>query len=72
MLSTQSGEDVLGMAGLVAAAGQNRRRALMVIFGRSAGQSSAGIYVYEAQLATQRLEVVQVGNAQMSLANAVV
>jgi hypothetical protein len=46
----QSTEDILGMAGLVAGIGQNRRRALMLIFGRIAGKASTGIYVYECAI----------------------
>jgi hypothetical protein len=59
------------MAHLVASVGQNRRRALMLIFGRTAGQSSVGIYVYEAKLATRAVELVQIGNAQIVLTNPV-
>src|SRR3984957_19669147 len=63
----QSSEDVLGMTGLVAGFGQNRRRAVMLIFGRIAGQASVGAYTYEAQLATQGHELLNIGGAFLSL-----
>lgn len=55
------------MAGLVARVGQNQRRALMLIFGRIVGQASAGVYVYEAQLAGRGLELVHIGSAYIAL-----
>jgi integrative and conjugative element protein (TIGR02256 family) len=68
----QSLEDRLGMSGLVARFGQNRRRAVMLIFGRIAGEASAGAYLYEAQLAAEGRELLQFGGALISLEAAVV
>lgn len=60
------------MSSLVARFGQNRRRAVMLIFGRIAGQASVGAYVYEAQLATEGRELLQIGGAFLSLERPVV
>ena len=68
----QSGEDIRGMATLVTRAGENQRRALMLIFGRTGGAASAGVYVYEGQDVTSTAEMVRVGLAQLLLTNAVV
>lgn len=68
----QSGEDIHGMTTLVARAGQNRRRALMLIFGRTAGIASAGVFVYEGQAVTNSREMVRLGLAQLALAEPVV
>jgi hypothetical protein len=68
----QSAEDIHGMTTLVARAGQNRRRALMLIFGRTAGIASAGIFVYEGQAVTGSREMVRVGLAQLALVEPVV
>jgi proteasome lid subunit RPN8/RPN11 len=68
----QSSEDVLGMSSLVARFGQNRRRAVMLIFGRIAGQATVGAYVYEARLATKGRELLQIGGAFLSLERPVV
>jgi len=48
MESHQSGVDVGGMAALVSRIGHNQRRALMLIFGRTAAGSTATFYVYES------------------------
>ncbi len=68
----QSSEDVLGMTGLVAGFGQNRRRAVMLIFGRIAGQASVGAYAYEAQVAARGRELLKIGGAFLSLETPVV
>lgn len=68
----QSVEDIHGMTTLVARAGQNRRRALMLIFGRTAGIASAGIFVYEGQAVASSRELVRAGLAQLALAQPVV
>ncbi len=68
----QSGEDIVGMATLVARAGQNRRRALMLIFGRTAGAGTAGVYVYEGLSATHGEQSITVGVTQLALAEPVV
>jgi len=69
---SQSAEDMGGMAMLVAQAGQNQRRALMMIFGRTAGVASAGIYVYEGQSLGEAAELLQVGIAHLNLQEPVV
>lgn len=48
MESQQSAVDVGGMATLVSRIGHNQRRALMLIFGRTATGSTATFYVYES------------------------
>ena len=63
----QSPEDIRGMAGLVARVGQNQRRALMLIYGRTGGQASAGVYLYEAQSAASNFELLHVGLAHIPL-----
>ena len=72
MESVQSGTDIRGMAELVAKMGQNQKRALMLIFGRTAGQPTAGIYVYESHSVTQSSDFISVGQAQIALESAVV
>jgi hypothetical protein len=69
---SQSVEDMVGMATLVAQAGQNQRRALMMIFGRTAGVASAGVFVYEGQPLAEARELVQVGVAQLPVQEPVV
>jgi hypothetical protein len=44
----QSGEDLLGMAGVVAGIGQNRRRAAMLIFGEAQSAAQVGVHLYES------------------------
>ncbi len=68
----QSGEDMLGMTTLVARAGQNRRRALMLIFGRTAGMGTAGVFIYEGLSTTGAAETIVVGVTQLTLAEPVV
>lgn len=53
MESNQSGVDLGGMAALVSRIGHNQRRALMLIFGRTAAGSTASFYVYESEGAAQ-------------------
>ena len=65
MPSQQSVIDVEGMTGLVSAIGENQRRALMLIFGRSEGRPSAGVYVYESQTVKDGTEFVVVGVTQV-------
>jgi hypothetical protein len=50
---------------LVSAIGENQRRALMLIFGRSEGRPSAGVYVYESQTVKDGTEFVVVGVTQV-------
>lgn len=68
----QSGEDIAGMTDLVARAGRNRRRALMLIFGRMAGASTAGVYVYEGMSANRETETISIGVTQIVLSEPVV
>jgi ThiF family/Prokaryotic E2 family A len=56
---TQSGEDLMGMLGIVAGAAQNRRRAAMLIFGAGArGSARLGVHLY-ASVGTGDVETVQ-------------
>ena len=57
---------------LVARGGQNRRRALMLIFGRMAGASTAGVYVYEGMSASRDAETIEIGVTQLVLSEPVV
>jgi integrative and conjugative element protein (TIGR02256 family) len=68
----QSGEDIRGMSEIVAQVGQNRRRAVMLIFGRVAGEPAAGLYVYQSRSLVGAGELLDVGVAQFSLAQPVV
>jgi hypothetical protein len=68
----QSSEDMIGMATLVARAGQNRRRALMLIFGRMGDTATAGVFVYEGLSATGGAQRIAVGATQITLATPVV
>jgi hypothetical protein len=70
--SRQSSEDFLGMTGLIAAVGNNSRRALMLIFGRTAGDPTAGLYVYESSTFEHGAELISVGEAQITLDSAIV
>ena len=72
MLSKQSPVDIGGMTGLVSALGENQKHALMLIFGRTADQPTAGIYVYESHRVVHGLEFVAAGEAQGALETAVV
>lgn len=70
--SRQSEEDILGMTGLVTVVGSNNRRALMLIFGRTAGQPTAGVYVYESAAIAQGTEFIGIGEAQVVLEDSIV
>lgn len=65
MPSQQSMTDLAGMATLVSTVGQNQRRLLLVIFGRSGAQPTVGFFVYESKLrdAAYELLVVDAGEA---------
>ncbi|MBL9170806.1 MAG: ThiF family adenylyltransferase [Verrucomicrobiales bacterium] len=67
MVSHQSGTDIQGMAKLVSAMGDNQRRALMLIYGRSGSVPTAGIYVYESRALTETRDYVEVGSSQVTL-----
>lgn len=72
MPSQQSVLDMRGMAGLVSSLGQNQRKAMMLICGRTAGRPTAGIYVYESQALMEQTDWVSVGMAQVALKTAIV
>lgn len=70
--SQQSETDMLSMAALVASIGQNQKKSMMLIFGRTNGVPSAGVYVYESESVGNPLEMISVGMAQLELEIAVV
>lgn len=72
MPSEQSVTDIVGMSTLVSQIGLNQKRAMMMIFGRTRTQASAGIYVYESQSVERASELVSVGMTQIPLEVAVV
>ena len=72
MPSQQSSTDIVGMAKLVSRMGQNQQRALMLIFGRTKGRPSVGVYVYESESLLQATELVAVDIGQIELKTAVV
>jgi molybdopterin/thiamine biosynthesis adenylyltransferase len=72
MPSEQSPTDIHGMANLVSSFGQNQRRSLMLIFGRTSGTPTAGAYVYESRHLGQSSNLVSVGLAQFVLRTSVV
>jgi hypothetical protein len=67
MPADQSGVDLTGMTALVAGIGQNRRRAMMLIYGRTGGCPAAGIYVYESISVDRPNELISVGITQIQL-----
>jgi hypothetical protein len=71
MPSKQSPIDLGGMSELVSRIGQNQKRAIMLIFGRTRKRPTAGIYVYESQ-SLQRFEWITIGEGQIGLETAVV
>jgi hypothetical protein len=72
MPSHQSDTDIGGMAQLVSVVGQNQKRALMLIFGRTGTRPSAGVYVYESHGMTETGDLVIAGTTQIPLETAVV
>ena len=64
--------DIGGMATLVAAIGQNQRRALMLIYGRMNDQPMAGFHLYESHTRAGTNEFITVGVAQVPLETPVV
>jgi ubiquitin-protein ligase len=70
--SDQSQIDIFGMSTLVASVGQNQKRALMLIFGRTARKPSAGVYIYESQSSSKQGELISVGVGQSILKSPVV
>lgn len=72
MLPRESIVDIVGMSELVAAFGQNQKRALMVIFGREGRRSAAGVYVYERHSVSDAGEVISTPRKQIALRTPVV
>lgn len=72
MASLQSLTDIGGMAMLVSRVGQNRRKAIMLIFGRTGALPTAGIHIYESRSLSQTNDLVSVGMGQIMLASVVV
>lgn len=72
MPSRESGTDIHGMTNLVSTFGLNQKRALMLIFGRSNGAGTAGVYLYESRAVTTTGELVSAGEWQFTLERAVV
>jgi hypothetical protein len=70
--SQQSGIDIGNMANLVSSVGQNQKRSIMLIFGRTHGMATAGIYVYESESLLSNGDVVSVGMSQLNLEKPVV
>ena len=70
--SRQSVTDMENMAALVSSIGQNQKRSTMLIFGRTGGLPTAGIYVYESQSLSAGREGILVGMSQITLESAVV
>jgi integrative and conjugative element protein (TIGR02256 family) len=65
--SEQSMTDIEAMASLVSSVGHNQRRAIMLIFGRTKGRSTAGVYVYENMGKMEGLNVIIAKNIQIEL-----
>ncbi len=72
MESFQSRTDVASMAKLVSALGQNQKRSLMLIYGRTGNRSTAGLYAYESHSVAEGWDCVVASIGQFSLAKAVV
>ena len=72
MPSGQSGTDIASMATLVSSVSGNQRRSAMLIFGRTAGRPTAGIYIYESRGMTKCSDIVTAGSSQFELLIAVV
>lgn len=72
MPSYQSTTDVAGMAQLVSTVGQNQKRSMMLIFGRTEVRPTAGVYVYESHGRTGNDEMVVAGTTQVPLETGVV
>jgi len=72
MDSRQSIVDIGGMAELVSRIGQNQKRSVMLIFGRTGGRSTATIHVYESHSLSPRGDLISVGVGEISLEEPVV
>jgi hypothetical protein len=63
----QSGIDIAAMTTLVSTIGENQKRSIMLIFGRTTSGGGAGVYVYESVSAGATQELISVGVAQIPL-----
>ena len=72
MRPDQSTVDLVGMLTMVSRLGQNHRRALMMIYGRAAGQPTAGLYIYESSGGSNAVDLVSTSIAHLPLGLAVV
>ena len=72
MPSEQSLTDIKGMATLVAHIGLNKKRSLMLIFGRSGDLHKAGVYIYESQSLVEETEFISIGVGQIELETPIV
>lgn len=70
--SHQSSIDITNMTALVSSMGQNQKRALMLIFGRTYSEPTLGIYVYETQGPIRKMEIISMGASQMTLSDKVI
>jgi len=70
--SSQSSTDIQAMSSLVSSVGQNQKRSVMMIFGRTGRVPTAGIYLYESQARSMSAEFISVGSTQIELATLVV
>ena len=70
--SEQSDIDRKNMAKLVSSLGQNQKRSVMLIIGRTGGVPTAGIYIYESQSLTSVGDLISVGMSQIILEKSVV
>jgi hypothetical protein len=65
--SEQSGIDIRTMAALVSAIGENQKRSVMLIFGRTRRRATAGIYIYESESLIGNGDLVSLGDSQIFL-----
>ncbi len=72
MASKQSFKDLAGMSTLVAQFGHNKKRSIMIIFGRNADKPTAGIYIFENIGQEFEIEQIQISEAQIVLEDFVV
>lgn len=70
--SYQSDMDMKNMATLVSSIGQNKKRSVMLIFGRMNSLTTAGVYIYESQSLVGINELISVGTSQIILEEPVV
>ena len=70
--SHQSDMDMKNMATLVSSIGQNKKRSVMLIFGRMNSLATAGVYIYESQSLVGTNELISVGISQIILEEPVV